>query len=175
MRDSRIYGFLSDFYALLSKYDPDTISGAIQKIQSHADTDPLVSSLATTLQGSQPRLDRDEERANQPEQDRPVVSPSLSVDEEHVREIQAMLADRDFLPTNKELCNQINRSFNGKRSFNLSPKDARERIEARAVRAFQELSPQDRRSVYASLRQGFLRRRKSTLGEWTDVITRTDR
>lgn len=91
------------------------------------------------------------------------------------REIQAILSDTSFLPGRGDVLRILEIVLNCEIPKSIEKKGSRDAVIQWGIRKLGEQPLDSRQAAYRVIRQAFLRRRDSSLGDWADILSKSPR
>lgn len=91
--------------------------------------------------------------------------------EPKVRELKAILRDQDFLPTKADTVEFIRKHFGSRVTIKPEHKESRDALIDKAISAFRRASPKEQRPIYQIIRKAYLQSRRSSLTDWSEIIS----
>jgi len=163
MSSNDVYALISDILGLAGRYSAESFRAArshVEKSFQGHDQRALLRIIETLelLVYERARTDKK------------VGAADASSGDFELQEVVAILQDSAFLPRKSELLTFLNKVM-GKSALKASPKDSRDAVVRKAMRAFLQLPEPTRTRAYKMLHARFVRARGSSLKDWSDIIS----
>ena len=180
----KVYSLLADIWAILGRYEPEVFQEAQRHVAmtfrglDREVMDDILRMFLTLTQRPLPAAGG----LNEPSTEREAITESsekkqkvradrLPETDPLVREVGAILEDREFLESKQDVLKLIKTHFHEQVKFRPGSKDSRNDLVAKAINAFKRMSQSEQQAVFSALRREFLKNRKSRLEEWSEIIT----
>lgn len=169
MSTDDVYALIADILSLPGRYSLETVRAARDHVQDsfqkmdRAALQKVLDALESLMQR------RTRERTKERARERVVIPTSDS--DIALQEVAAILQDQEFLPTKAELAERLGELL-GDAALRGTAKDSRDVLVRRALTVIGDLPPSRRSSIYKALRRQFFQKRGSTLGDWSDIISK---
>lgn len=158
----RLYSTLQEVLEQVQQLDQEDTNLLMNAIESHPDPETK-RGLRSILKAAQKwHADQSGE----------IVEPQASKGPERLlREIEAILRDESFVPTSQALLEQLKVSLGAPVYTKESLSKTREELVQDGLRAFSSMDEPKLSRGYRQLRKHYLKNRKSSLEEWSEILS----